>query len=418
MVAGGGGGGMGPCCGSGQAFYDQYPGLDASTTTTGVTAGSISGSAGAGGSSGNGGNGGGGSAAGGGGGLLTDGGTGTSAGQNGRSLVNGLIGGSAVSSCNSFWGTGGSGGFGGGGAACGGAGGGGGGYSGGGGSGGSSNWGPGGGGGSFIDASVTSTSSTSGFGTNNGYITITYLNAPTPTVFTTTQISPTNTLSAITYSLTFSQNVNSVANSDFSNAGTATGCTFSISASSGTSFTLSVASCGEGTVIPQVIANSVFGTTTSTNGPGSNSLTTAPLTIDRTAPTISSVSAPANQLYTPGNSISFTLNSSETVTVSGTPRLSLTIGSTTRYATYSSGSNSRTLTFTYTVQASTSDIDVDGITLNTPLELNGGSISDFASNALSNLAVSTSSLASVLVAQPAAAPTIDSVSATSGQLAI
>jgi hypothetical protein len=115
VVAGGGGGGMGPCCGNGQAFYDQYPGLDASTTTTGVTAGSISGSAGAGGTSGNGGNGGGGSAAGGGGGVLTDGGTGTSAGQYGRSLVNGLIGGTAVSSCNSSWGTGGAGGFGGGG---------------------------------------------------------------------------------------------------------------------------------------------------------------------------------------------------------------------------------------------------------------------------------------------------------------
>jgi hypothetical protein len=59
----------------------------------------------------------------------------------------------------------------------------------------------------------------------------------------------------------------------------------------------------------------VFGTSTSTNGPGSNSLTTTPITIDRTAPTISSVSAPANQLYIPGNSISFTLNMAETVTV-------------------------------------------------------------------------------------------------------
>jgi hypothetical protein len=212
--------------------------------------------------------------------------------------------------------------------------------------------------------------------------------------------------------------VNSVANSDFSNAGTATGCVFSISASSGTSFTLTVSSCSEGTVIPQVLANSVFGTSTSTNGPGSNISTTTPINIDRTAPTISSTTAPANQLYLAGNAISFTLNMAETVTVSGNPRLSLTIGSTTRYATYSSGSNSRALIFTYTVQSSTSDIDVDGITLNTPLELNSGSISDLASNALSNLAVSTSSLTSVLVAQPAAAPTIDSVTATSGQLAI
>jgi hypothetical protein len=418
IVAGGGGGGMGPCCTMGAAWYASYPGLDASLTTSGTNADAISGAAGAGGTGGNGGAGGGGSGGGGGGGLLTDGGTGTSAGQYGRSLVNGLTGGSAVATCNSTWGTGGAGGFGGGGAACGGAGGGGGGYSGGGGSGGSSNWGPGGGGGSYLDASVTSTTSTSAFGTGDGYITITYLNAPTPTVFTTSQSNPTNTSSSISYSITFSQNVNSVANSDFSNAGTATGCSFSINSASGTSFTLTISSCSEGTLIPQVIANSVFGTTTSTNGPGSNALTTTPITIDRTAPTISSVTAPGNQTYIPGNAITFSLNMAETVTVSGTPRLSLTIGSTTRYANYASGSNSKTLLFTYTVQSSTSDVDVDGIALNTPLDLNSGTITDLATNALSVLAVSTSSLTSVLVAQPAAAPTIDSVVAASGQLAI
>lgn len=418
VIAGGGGGGQGPCCKSTAADYVSLPGLDATTTRAG-TAGSsaASGAYGAIGSESYGGgttttNG-----AGAGGGWLGDGGFGSTSGIQGRGYTNGSTG-APASSSEAGWGLGGAGGFGGGGGAYAGAGGGGGGYTGGGGGGGSSHWGAGGGGGSFLAAGATSTTSTSGYQSGNGVITIQYLNAPTPIVFTTSQSTPTNTSSSISYSLTFSQNVNSVANSDFSNAGTATGCVFSISASSGTSFTLTVSSCGEGTVIPQVIANSVFGTTTSTNGPGSNALTTTPLTIDRTAPTVSSVSAPANQLYIPGNSISFTLNMAETVTVSGTPRLSLTIGSTTRYANYASGSNSKALTFTYAVQSSISDVDVDGISLNTPLDLNGGSISDLASNALSNLAVATTSLASVLVAQPAAAPTIDSVTATSGQLAI
>jgi hypothetical protein len=249
-------------------------------------------------------------------------------------------------------------------------------------------------------------------------ITLTFFaNAPSPTTFTTSQSSPTN-LSAsgtISYSLVLSQSVSDLSTSDFQLGGSSV-CNSPVGLSgSGTTYSVTLTNCSEGTVILQLKANSVTGSTTT--GP-STVASANTIVIDRTAPTISSVTAPANQTYVPGNSISFTLNMSETVTVSGTPRLPLTIGSTTRYATYSSGSNSRALIFTYTVQSSTSDIDLDGITLNTPLELNSGSISDLASNALSNLAVSTSSLASVLVAQPAAAPTIDSVTATSGQLAI
>lgn len=240
--------------------------------------------------------------------------------------------------------------------------------------------------------------------------------SPSAATFSSSQSSPTNisTAGTLTYSLVMSQSVTGLAAADFQFGGTSS-CNTPGVTGSGTSYTITLTNCTEGTVILQLKANSVTGTTTT----GPSSIASAnPIVIDRTAPTISSVTPPANQTYVPGNAISFSLNMSETVTVSGTPRLSLTIGSTTRYATYSSGSNTKTLTFVYTVQNSLSDIDSDGIALNSPLELNSGNITDLASNALSALTVSTTSLSSVLVAQPAAAPTIDSVVATSGQLAI
>jgi hypothetical protein len=111
-----------------------------------------------------------------------------------------------------------------------------------------------------------------------------------------------------------SQNVTGMQSSDFSNAGTATGCSFSVNAESGTNFTLTVSSCGEGTVIPQLITNSVYGTVTATNGPGNNAQTTTPVTIDRTRPSITSVAAPGSATYSPVSSaVNFTANFSEEI---------------------------------------------------------------------------------------------------------
>ncbi len=248
-------------------------------------------------------------------------------------------------------------------------------------------------------------------------ITLTFFeNAPSPTTFSTSQTSPTNlsTGSTLTYSLVMSQSVTGMAANDFQYGGTSS-CNTPIVTGSGTSYSVTLTNCSEGTLILQLKANSVTGSTTT--GPGSVASANTIL-IDRTAPTISSVTPPSSQTYVPGNSISFTLNMSETVTVTGTPRLALTIGSTTRYANYASGSNSRALVFTYVAQTSLSDIDIDGIAISNTLDLNSGSIRDLATNALSALTFTAPSLTSVLVAQPAAAPTIDSITATNGQLAI
>ena len=82
--------------------------------------------------------------------------------------------------------------------------------------------------------------------------------------------------------------------------------------------------------------------------------------------------------------LNFTVNASEPVTVTGTPRIAIDVGGITRYATYASGSGTSALTFTYAVQ--TGDFDANGITLASPLELNGGTIADGVGNPATNLA--------------------------------
>src|SRR6185369_16372120 len=53
--------------------------------------------------------------------------------------------------------------------------------------------------------------------------------------------------------------------------------------------------------------------------------------VDTTAPTLNSVTGPANGSYRAGQNLDFTATYSENVTVTGTPRISLTIGATGRF---------------------------------------------------------------------------------------
>lgn len=77
--------------------------------------------------------------------------------------------------------------------------------------------------------------------------------------------TPTSTPTAgpFTYTLTFSTSITGLAAGDFTNGGTATGCAFSPSASSGTTFTITITSCSSGTLIARILAGSV---TTSVGG--------------------------------------------------------------------------------------------------------------------------------------------------------
>ena len=251
--------------------------------------------------------------------------------------------------------------------------------------------------------------------TGNGIARITYDNTISATTFSTSQTSPTNigTGSTVSYSLVLSQSVSDLTASDFQFGGTSTCNTPGLSGST-TTYTVTVTNCTEGTLILQLKANSITGT--STGPPSISSANT--VIIDRTLPTISSVIAPANKTYIPSETPTFTMVFSESITVTGTPRLTLTVGSTTEYANFLSMSDSRTALFRYTVALDPVEFDTDGITLSTSLDLNSGTISDLATNLLSNTSLTAPTLTSVLVAQPPAAPTIDSITATSGTLTV
>ena len=240
--------------------------------------------------------------------------------------------------------------------------------------------------------------------------------APSPSTFTSSQTTPTKSASAINYSMTMSQAISGLSGSDFSNAGTASNCSFAPDSSTGTSFTVSISDCGEGTLIPQLLANSVTGSQT---GPAVNSPASTTIVIDRTAPTISSVST-TNGNYSSAltPNLNFTVAFNESVTVTGTPRIPLTIGTTTRYANFLALTDSKTATFRFTVTVDYNDIDLDGIAVLSPLETNTGTISDLATNAMTNFAFTTPVTTSVNVYQPPNAPTIDSITANNTSLTI
>ena len=106
------------------------------------------------------------------------------------------------------------------------------------------------------------------------------------------------------------------------------------------------------------------------------------VTLDNTVATVRGVTIPSatsGSTYKVGDVVDVTVEFSEAVRVTGTPRLGLLVGTNTRQAAYLSGTNSNTLTFRYTIAAG--DSDLDGISINAgSLNLNAGTIADAAGN--------------------------------------
>ena len=126
------------------------------------------------------------------------------------------------------------------------------------------------------------------------------------------------------------------------------------------------------------------------------------------------VTAPAPDFYPAGSVLNFSVTFGDAVTVDtagGTPRLALTVGSATSYASYVAGSGTRTLTFAYTVPAGAAD--ADGLSLaSATIGLNGGRILDAVSYAAS-LALPVVDLSGVVIDTVApAAPVIATAPAT------
>ncbi|NWJ90769.1 hypothetical protein HX856_06025, partial [Marine Group I thaumarchaeote] len=122
---------------------------------------------------------------------------------------------------------------------------------------------------------------------------------------------------------------------------------------------------------------------TDTAGNAGPDNTTANYEIDTLLPSVSSIVISAsgiqNNFLNAGDNVSVTATFSENVPVTGTPQLTLVVGSDNRTATFASGSGSAPLVFQYTILAG--DNDTNGISIGeNALALNSGTIRDAAGN--------------------------------------
>ncbi|WP_198401824.1 DUF4347 domain-containing protein [Zobellella denitrificans] len=104
--------------------------------------------------------------------------------------------------------------------------------------------------------------------------------------------------------------------------------------------------------------------------------------IDGVAPTVGSVSVPANGTYVAGENLDFTVNFDDAVlvdTTGGTPRIAITLDTGgTLYANYLSGSGTMALVFR--AQVGNGQLDLDGISLGSTIDSNGGHLRDAIGN--------------------------------------
>ncbi|MEG4914588.1 ELWxxDGT repeat protein [Microcoleus sp. B7-D4] len=121
------------------------------------------------------------------------------------------------------------------------------------------------------------------------------------------------------------------------------------------------------------------------------------LVIDTIAPTITSVSLPANKTYIVGENLDFTVTFSEAVTITGGANLPITLdtGGAVNAILNGTGASATTHTFRYTVASGT--LDTDGITVGTALSLPTGATIQNASNTKATLTFSSGSTTGVLV---------------------
>ncbi|OIN85619.1 MAG: hypothetical protein AUJ12_08725 [Alphaproteobacteria bacterium CG1_02_46_17] len=102
------------------------------------------------------------------------------------------------------------------------------------------------------------------------------------------------------------------------------------------------------------------------------------------------------------SSVDFVISMNEAVAVSGCPttcpRITVDVGGLTHYASYSSGSGTNSLTFSYAPNVG--DLDLDGVTLTSPIDLNGGSITDLNGNPISDLTFSVPDTSGIKVNYP------------------
>ena len=188
---------------------------------------------------------------------------------------------------------------------------------------------------------------------------------------------------SVTYRVTFDGNVTGVDTSDFtlSRTGSANGTVASITPVNGSTYDVTVNGItGDGTLRLDLKAGTNIIDGAGNVAPGYTSDQT--YDVDRIAPVVNSVGVPASKTYRAGESLDFTVNYSEAVTVdatNGTPSIDLVLdtGGTVK-AVYVDGSGTSALSFRYTVKSG--DADANGVTIIPGIDLNNGTIRDTAGN--------------------------------------
>ncbi|WP_156420244.1 DUF4347 domain-containing protein, partial [Rheinheimera sp. EpRS3] len=214
------------------------------------------------------------------------------------------------------------------------------------------------------------------------------------------------------------------------NSDTISGVTVNFSQFGGGTTVAATNSAGTWTATYTIVAGAIEASArnvsvTATDNAG-NTTTTADSSnaaVDNAAPVVGNVNVPANATYIAGQNLDFVVNIaavSDVVvdTSGGTPRIALTVGATTRYASYISGSASPWLTFRYTVQPG--DFDANGITVAGTIDANGGTLQDGSGNNMNLVLNNVGSTASVLVDGLTVpdAPTIGTATAGNAQASV
>ncbi|MBU3704410.1 MAG: hypothetical protein FGM42_08600, partial [Ilumatobacteraceae bacterium] len=206
--------------------------------------------------------------------------------------------------------------------------------------------------------------------------------APSVVSFTSAQSSPTNATS-FTYTITFSEAVTGIAAGDFSNTGTALSCVFDPGTdTASTTRTVTITGCGAGTLTPRFVINGAVDNPGNT-GPSAASTSGTTITIDRTAPTISSFSSTtADGSYTTGQSVNVTATVSESIRSGSSITVTLDTGATVSLTAASAGT---TMTGTYTIVTgqNSADLTVSSYTYS------AGTVLDTAGNAMTSTDVPT-----------------------------
>lgn len=247
--------------------------------------------------------------------------------------------------------------------------------------------------------------------TGGGVYTIDHI-TPAVSSITTNGSSP-NHAGSDQFTVTFSENVTGVDASDF--AATLTGSVavtgIVVTPVSGSVYTVTVNGVtGDGTLRLDLIASATGIADAAGNAISGGFTGGDAYAVQHTAPAVTSVSVPANATYLAGQTLDFTVNFGEAVSVTGTPEIALTLdtGGIVK-AQYLGQSSASALTFRYTVIAG--ENDDDGIAVGSTIALNGGTIADAAGNAAVLTLNNVGATAGVRV--DSIAPTVASI-ATSG----